>query len=295
MPLQLAGLFVLCVVAGASPMNTPKVTPSPAMRNVAKLICHLPQEMFDLVQWARTTDAVADILAQAVRNCDYVDIFSGSGRLSDALLGEGMSGSKFDILLNADNDILTDVGLGKVLLRILQVRRGGFFVASPPNAMWLPFYSARTKRTRTNPFGNKENLRVQDANLLNYLLAILTAICIEWGLYGFVEQPTDSLFFKTEYWTHLTAKYNLTTVDTWLGAFGHWMSKPTTLVGNLEMLDKLVRTKPTNVVLEHRWTATGKYRSAAGLLLSSQIYPDSFCRAVVAVVMECRASPMRSP
>jgi hypothetical protein len=74
--------------------------------------------------------------------------------------------------------------------------------------------------SKANPWGNRGNNSVRDANCINVLVAALCCLAVELGIRVIIEQPDHSWFFKTPPMLATISKLSFQSISTELGAWG---------------------------------------------------------------------------
>eukprot|EP00971_Amphidinium_carterae_P240760 4779700-Amphidinium_carterae.1 len=149
----------------------------------------IPDGWLDVV-----TSAQEELKEQRLPPYDVVEVFGGSGHLSEAAVDCGLHTWKFEILDTPTENFLTDEafkfpGLQFLLQKIGAMRRFGLLFLSPPCSSWVWIARSQSKRSRLNVTGDEAKLFVKQANRVAELLAILMRLCLRLGVYFLVEQP----------------------------------------------------------------------------------------------------------
>ena len=75
-------------------------------------------------------------------------------------------------------------------------------------------------QSKANPWGNRANQSVRDANSINVLVAAICYLAVELGVRVIIEQPNHSWFYKTPQMVAAIARLGFKSITTHLGAFG---------------------------------------------------------------------------
>lgn len=114
--------------------------------------------------------------------------------------------------------------------------------AGPPCSLFIFLSSSVHKRHQLGPRGDESNLKVKLSNLLTENLAVcIRAVSLIKRVQVLLEQPLSSTMFALPIWQQLATDLEFESIETHMGFFGHFMSKPTTLFGNLEYITWLQR------------------------------------------------------
>ena len=179
-----------------------------------------------------------------IRNLWLVEACAGVARIVNWATRAGLPAVAYDVKYGQHMNCLTDDGFALLFVAICRVRAGGLFFIAPQCSSWVWLSRSSTGRSSQNPDGRTNVRCVVDGNRLNLVTSLLCMIATALGVLWIVEQPSSSLFFLTQHMRFAVEHCAATKLHTWLGGFGHPMSKPTLLVGTPPWLSGLHCPKP---------------------------------------------------
>jgi len=148
---------------------------------------------------------------------------------------EGYKSETYDAAHSPSQNIITECGFYGVVNIALRLVENGVALADPKCSLWVQFLSKGVhKRENSNVEGAWEKRRcVFEANLINENTAVIVAILHSRKVHIGLENPSGSWYFLYPTMASLTALLGFYEATTWMINFGHWMPKPTKLVGSL--------------------------------------------------------------
>ncbi|CAK9096788.1 Uncharacterized protein SCF082_LOCUS45422 [Durusdinium trenchii] len=231
---------------------------------------------------------------------DAVEVFSGKGVLSYALLAMGYAAASLDIVnwnpwiqnrisegrkpLCKGNplDLVEPSGFALLLSTILRSKPDAVFAFGVVCSTWVAVSRGSTHRHYFLPLGDPNSPSCNKANLLVARTCLALLLIIARGSTFVIEQPNSSLLYRHP---RFNALMRLTTVfkqSFWMSGWGGKTPKRTVLWSNSSAV-RVFKTKPKHRVKRGK-SLTDKYRDSSGKvrykgnknLRSSQQYPLRF-------------------
>ena len=235
-----------------------------------------------------TAENVQRFVQDIGRVNDFVDYFAGSRRIHSTLTKCGWKGCFYDIQEQRKYmDMSIDVGQAVALILMLSVVAQGLICGGPECSTWIVMSMGHTKRN-TQIEGDVSRSDVRRANACSRFLAVLTQLAELRHVYWWWEQPNGSVFFETAWWKQMQEQLGRgAPIFFWMQSWGHYVPKPSKVLGSLPGLDRLRKTKPMPAqragapapsIVKHskdkRWWSGTKQTKA------TQVYPWDFCAAI---------------
>ena len=199
----------------------------------------------------KASDWIPDILQfaedfnrkQRPRHTQVLDFFAGESKISRRGRHRGHVCETFDILHDERQDILSHGGFFLGLLLCCQVQAFGLAVFGTQCSLWLTWMSQSIhRRAAKGPCGDWENLSVYKANIVAENVAVLMLVLYTRQVHFLEENPGATYLFRYESQAFVHSVLGLSMVHTWMKHFGHFMPKPTKLMGSLVGLGSLANT-----------------------------------------------------
>ncbi len=236
-------------------------------------------------------------LDDIARDLDCADFYAGAARVTTAFLQVRYFARAFEIEMHPNspyNDIMSPEGFAVAILFVLGLRVGGLMVAGWDCSSWGFMNLSMTQRHEGNGYmGDPSYWPVQRGNELFRRTLLLFRLCHHRDCHFLGENPSDSLFEKTQRWRDfLAAVPDTNRLHMWMEPYGHSMTKGTILVSTAKWLDSLkwelqskskLRTYETMGWV--RSPETGRVSGKPGLRLSAT-YPILFCSNVARLFAE---------
>lgn len=203
----------------------------------------------EIAQWAKAFDGP--------RTVHLVDVFGASQRLSRKWSKHGYASRAYDIKLSteeAPQDILTRNGFFQLLQWLLELVPFGIAFCGPPCSLFIGASSSVHRRRTWRLYGDCSRFCVRLANAIwsNWAVCMQVVLSLGRDIYACYEQPACSWGFKLPELVMQMEKFQLKTTLTWMSFFNHDLLKPTHLVGNFRMIDKLKRTMTSETRRRHK-------------------------------------------
>jgi hypothetical protein len=184
-------VFVLAILAGTS------ATPLQQDTKVAELIVEKAgPALLEQLQIKDARDAL-EFVRSIPRDLDFLELFAGCGRLTQAFRQFGWSSYGVDYIYDKVNhDARTPVGQAHIVKSSLRVRSWGMFSASPVCSTMVWMSRAHTQRSKENPEGDVTRKDVRDGNAMSEFVTFifeLLGLRLVWWL---CEQPVSSAKWK---------------------------------------------------------------------------------------------------
>lgn len=198
--------------------------------------------------WYRAADHWEEILefAQSFQGpCDLhcVDVFSASQAIAKAFKRRFYRACSWDIKLSTHMDIVTESGCYDLLGLCLRLLPYGLLAAGPPCSLFVWLSCSVHRRHVVGPAGDESLVKVRLSNYITENLAvIIRALMRVKFVQVVIEQPESSTMFSLPMWVTVNRELCFENVGTYMGCFGHFMVKPTTLIGSLTYLSWLGRS-----------------------------------------------------
>jgi hypothetical protein len=213
---------------------------------------------------------------------DLVEVFAGSGHLSQAMRARG--GTTWEIELTGGWDIFNPRVQARLFALIAQRRVRWVHLAPPCRTFSLLYqncgHSRKHQGTRRTgrPEGDGSNFEENDGNRFADIAARLAEACRNAGVWWSVEHPSTSWMWKLSRWQRLFSKVPTKSVVLHMCAWGGNINgvpylKPTRFGGDAPWLHLIARSCPRNH--SHGWLEGKKKTTAAGA------YPRELCRTCV--------------
>lgn len=245
-------------------------------------------------------DAILDLLGVGsdhklvvIRNFDLLEICAGAARPSRLATILGLKPAAFDVLYSPAMDILTDEGFAIAVGLLLRVKEKSLCLMGPQCSSWTWMCRSVTRRTKWNVDGDVNNRKVRDGNRMNHRISILGYIAFLIGVFFVIENPLNSLFFKTMPMTTILEAASASYRCVRLIAFGGATVKPLALRGTAPWLKtfgapassalkknakaKAKKATTTLVTRARNGGVTGNKKAMS----ESKVYPVSFCMAIM--------------
>lgn len=179
---------------------------------------------------------------QGPSDLHVVDVFGASRAISKTFARRHYRAAAWDIKLSGEMDATTESGWYSLLDLCLRMLPGALLAAGPPCSLFVWLCCSVHRRHQLGVRGDESNVKVK---LSNYITENL-AVCIRalWKVKQFevmIEQPRSSVMFSLPQWQQLGSELGFQSVHTYMGSFGHFMEKPSCLIGNMENLIWLQR------------------------------------------------------
>jgi len=262
----------------ASSSNGPHVDAAPTPRPVpGQLNLQLvPQSLRDQVSvlWQQVQDEPDGKLHAA-------DIFCGRGNLTAAFRAFGMACACMDRATSPDtDDVLTDIGKGKLLQMVVNLAPGGVLWLAPECKSWIWLSRRTSKRCSENADGDTSVTSVAEANAVARLLADVCRTCYALGVQYVIENPRSSVLFTYPPIEAMLRATDARSVAVDLGRAGATSPKPLVLWGTACWLDRLagtIRRRPALSQPRRLTEATGRFVNGKKTDLEhSAAYPRVF-------------------
>lgn len=264
---------------------------------ISLISTHVPADVKECLGWRTPVDILSALMQP--RYLQWMELFCGTGTLSNALFQELPRGRSVDVVVgDQDHNILTPAGFGMILLWCLALVPYGLAWFAPPCSLWVFLSAGVHKRSMLRPSGDTSRLDVRQCNMIVdrccLLMRILTLRAVQW----ICEQPVTSLLFHYASFMRLrTLKLRISHAPLerrflWLGAWGGDIPKPTALWGISPLLRMLHSKRPARAKPSVKTTTkkiiikNGKPREVYRIygvrqtLKSSQCYPQLVCKEV---------------
>ena len=148
-------------------------------------------------------------------------------------ISEGHTSTTYDSAHSPDQNIVLEKGFYAAVDIALRLVENGVALVGPKCSLWLQFLSKGThKRGPTNVEGAwDKRLCVFEANLINENTCVIMALLHYRKVHFGIEQPSGSFYFSYPTMVDLIGLLGLVSTTTWMINFGHWMPKPSRIVG----------------------------------------------------------------
>ena len=209
------------------------------------------------------------------------EIFAGDANLTAAFRAFGMSCASMDKATNPDtDDVLSDVGKGRLLYTVVKLAPGGLPWLAPPCSSWVWMSRRTSKRSSQDIEGDTTNESVAQANSIARLLAEVCQTCYALGVPYIIEQPRTSLLFTYPPMEAMLRSTRARRVAVDLGKAGATSQKPLALWGTapwLERLAGIVRRRPALSQPRRLTEKKGRFVNGKKIALGrSAAYPRVF-------------------
>jgi len=225
----------------------------------------------------------------APRFRDCIDVCSGHGEFSFWCRSFGLIAHEFDCGTRHPSESLTSFhGVIWVGLLLLSIRPGGVMAAGPKCSTWLRFMSASTFGRCESIHGDLAMAAVGDANICAETVAGLMLRAGMRDVYVLIEQPAGSRFLEYPCIVVASRMVGAYRLFTWLGAFGHFISKPTEFLTTVpaEYGQRLRRPKPCTRASPV--TVEGSAVTGGALMRRSEHYPTQLCQTMAQIVVDVK-------
>lgn len=173
------------------------------------------------------------------RDLETWDFFSGESMFYKMSIAEGHASSTYDLKHSPTQNIILEKGFYAAVDIALRIVENGVVLAGPKCSLWLQFLSKNTHK-RGGSLGIEgawENrLCVFEANLINENTCVIMAILLHRKVHTGVENPSGSYYFRYPTMAVLMDLLGLVSATVWMINFGHWLPKPSKLVGTCWVL-----------------------------------------------------------
>lgn len=203
-----------------------------------------PEQPFKASQWIPDIIRFVDEFDREgqPRNMEILDFFAGESNLCRRGRHRGFSCQTYDILHDKDQNILSYSGFFLGLLFCCQVQVFGLAVFGTQCSLWLTGLSQSIHRRAARGLcGAWENLSVYRANIMAENVAVLMLVLYCRQVHMCEENPGGTYLFRYETQAFVQQILGLDFIHTWLIFFGHWLPKPTRLMGSLVGMKSLTR------------------------------------------------------
>lgn len=178
------------------------------------------------------------------RDLDVYELFSGEGELGRQCRAAGFHVRTSDIMKGKFHDITTPEGFMLSLKGVLRLRYNGLLWLGVPCNSWVFMSSSTTKRTSSEYgiMGDETVNSVAAGNCIAARVALLCMVAVIRGIFWCAEQPGSSCLKDCPYMSHVLTNMGPNFMRrTWMGAYGHWSSKPTQLWGSWPSVEDFVK------------------------------------------------------
>ena len=227
--------------------------------------------------WLWIAPVLEEVLLEGVhQDLHSAEIFAGAAANTNGVQSTGFKAEAYDTAYSQKQDILTKSGLRAAVKLALRVKPGGSVWAAPKCSSWVFMSSSQSKRTRSNPGGDRTKAFVREGNELCKRAVAVLLVAASFGCYVYLEQPMSSVLCIAEPMKSFIAEIVKFKVATSLGAFGANTRKPIRIWSNDEQLSRLKRVcrerkEALTYVCERGYTHRKKQN-----LEESQAYPAEF-------------------
>ena len=219
-------MFVISLVLWTFAAGAPKEEPFKASAWIS-----------DILRFVQTFDQEGQ-----PRLIEILDFFSGESNLSRRGSHRGYCTQKYDRLHDSGQDILTFAGFFLALQLCCQVQAYGLAMIGTQCSMWITGLSQSIhRRASRGLLGAWEKMPVYQANVMAENVAVLMLVLYTRQVHFVEENPGGTYLFRyeTQAWVH--EFLGLLSIHTWMIFFGHWLPKPTRLMGSLAGLNSLAK------------------------------------------------------
>lgn len=183
--------------------------------------------------WIATENVeyIGNIVSSFSGHCfiDMLDLFAGKGNAGALFQRSGKCAVAYDILLDASHDILTKSGFTIALRLVLSLKSGALLLCGIPCSLFVYMSSSVHKRSSKGPQGDESIDVVRAANAIASNAVELCRIASCRHVLCIVEQPLNSVMFSLQCFEQIVYSDSWFSIVTYMGCFGHALSKPTRL------------------------------------------------------------------
>eukprot|EP00435_Cladocopium_sp_Y103_P006427 s521_g2.t1 len=160
------------------------------------------------------------------------------------IAGGGYRAASYDIKLSPQSmDVVSKEGFFNLLLLVLRLLPYGLISAGPPCSLFIFLSASVHLRHSLGVRGNEKNRKVKLANFITENLATcIRAVMRIKYIFVIIEQPLSSTMFELEIWQEIWLRHAFEEITTYMGCFGHFMMKPSKLLGNMPQMCWLQRS-----------------------------------------------------
>ncbi|CAK8999286.1 Putative rhamnose biosynthetic enzyme 1 [Durusdinium trenchii] len=225
---------------------------------------------------------------------DHLETFAGTQAVT---IGDWQAGRKavpFEINMDPSTmDILTDAGFANAVYYTLRTRVGGASLHAPVCSTWVFMSRGSTLRSKSQPLGRPDSLKVQEGNVMTARVMVLCVLAAATASWWVVEQPSSSIMeYHPTFQKTLALLRGVRKLSICMANYGGESRKGTYLYSSHRCIDSLLdeRSSPQlqegsapEMTIKYR-DGAGKWRCKGGKdLKKSQHYPLKFGKALAKI------------
>jgi len=125
----------------------------------------------------RTLADACHLVVSTPRDLDFLELFAGCRRLTDAFIAAGWQGCAMDVKYGAIlYNFYTPVGKAQLLKNALRLRAFGLCHASPVCSTYVWMSRSTSKRSKSDPYGDTSRADIRQANNMSLFLTFIFQI-----------------------------------------------------------------------------------------------------------------------